>query len=221
MNLNMIYKSFFCSFLLTLLFITNIAAQEIDISKGQHLSIEPDFGINVGYSFSSVTFKDVDRTAINQPINTLDATEKFRGNGFHIGVYRKITNTLNIELAFSSFNGNKYRDAYSTTMNKLKGFQVPIMANFLLRDETRSLNFVIGGGLQYLHAKGEEIEYSTTGQKQLSAFSVSTVYLSFDLGVQYRLIQNLYAAYTSRLSVSTNSRYADNGVVSLKYNFGR
>jgi hypothetical protein len=212
----------FLSFTFLLFINSTVFAQNIDVAKGQHRSVENPIGIDAGYSFTSVTFKETDRTAINQLTSTLDAREKFKGDGFHLGVYKKITNVLTIELAFSSFSGTKNRDANSAsnTYNELKGFQIPVMANFLLREETRDLNFIIGGGLQYLKAKGEEIEETASSRKQLAAYSISTVYGSFSYGAQFRLAYNLYVAYTGRLSVSTGAKNADNGVFSIKYSFG-
>ncbi len=209
--------------LLATLFTSVCFGQSIDVAKGQHHSTANDYGINAGYSFTSVTFKGTDRTAINQPTFNLDATEKYRGDGFHVGLYKKLTNSLNVEVGFSSISGSKNRSEIgsNTSIKKLKGFQIPVMANFLLREEARDLNFVVSGGLQYLNAKGEEIEENNASIKQLSAYKVSTVYLSFGVGVQFRITQNLHIAYQSRISVGPNSRYSDNGVFSLKYAFGR
>ena len=106
----------------------------------------------------------------------------------------------------------------------LKGFVLPVTINFLIRDETRKLNFHLGGGFQYLSAQFYQYQDLTnnnvTTTDQLRDISISEGSIAGIGGAQYRIVKNLIIDWTARVAVATSGRISSAQILSVKYSFG-
>ena len=181
-------------------------------------------GLKIGYGFTSIIFDEAADPSfvyfgLTFPGNT------FGSHGAEFGVSKSLSERVYIDMSFSSFSGKDLRAEYDENEHwyNMKGFQVPVTVNYLIRNPTKRLRFNIGGGFQYLkaHLEQYEIVYEGTDQTRIEKgdFKISEFQLSARPGIQFRIIPNLFAALIYRLSISTNGRYSDNPSLSLRYSF--
>ena len=178
----------------------------------------------VGYGFTSIVFDEAADPSFLY-FGLTFPSNNFRAHGPDIGVSKSINNRVYIDLSFSSFSGKDQRvkvDENEQWYN-LKGFQVPLTVNYLIRNETKRLRLNIGGGFQYLkgHLEQYEIVYEGTDQMTIAKgdFKISEFQFSARPGIQYRIIPNLFAVLLYKLAISTNCRFSDNPSLSLRYSF--
>jgi Outer membrane protein beta-barrel domain len=182
--------------------------------------------LRVGYGFTSIKFDEaVDPSFLYFGLSF--PSNSFRANGPEFGVSKAFNNRMFIDLSFSSFSGEGERAKVDENEHRytLKGFQIPLTVNYLIRNPTKRLRLNIGGGFQFLKAQMEQYElvYEGTDEMRIQKadFKISEFQFSARPGIQYRIIPNLYAALIYKVSVSTGGRYSDNPSLSLRYSFQR
>ena len=183
--------------------------------------------VRVGYSSTDIAFKEAPDPSFLYFGLTLDNNKTFRGHGLEIGVSKSFNSHLYIDLCYSNFSGKDTKAQYNDNVNwyTLKGFQIPLTINYLLRNPTKRLRINLGGGLQYL--KGELYQYETVSDggeqttNQKAVINISELQFSARPGLQFRIIPDLFATFTVNLSISTSGRLSDRPCLSLMYSFHR
>lgn len=179
--------------------------------------------LRVGYSSTNIVFKEAFEPSVNIFGLTFNTGKTFVGDGPEFGISKDISEKMFIDVSFSSFSGrdrklklNDNEDYYT-----LKGFQVPLTVNYLLRNHTKRLRINIGAGVDYLKAHLQQYE-SVSGNSGQVTNKINDIHISefqFALrpGVEFRIIPNLFVSWIVRVSISTNGRYVDNPILSVRY----
>ena len=180
--------------------------------------------LRIGYGFTSIVFDEAaDPSFVYFGLTFPSST--FRSHGPEFGVSKSLNERVFIDVSFSSFSGKDLRAEKNENEHwyNLKGFQVPVTVNYLIRNPTKRLRFNIGGGFQYLKAHLEQYETVYEGADPMRIekgdFKISELQFSARPGIQFRIIPNLFAALIYRASFSTSGRYSDNPSLSLRYSF--
>ena len=181
--------------------------------------------LRAGFSGTIIVFKEaVDPSFLNFGL-TFDDSKSFIGSGPEFGLSKSINNNLFIDLAFSTFSGEHTKFEYSGNefWYSLKGYQIPLTVNYLIRHHTKKLRFNLGGGIQYLSANLKQYETVDDGAgditNQRTDIKITEFQFAARPGIQYRIIPNLFAGFVVKLSVSTNGRFSDSPCIFLKYSF--
>ena len=181
--------------------------------------------LKIGYNSTNIVFKEAFEPSINIFGTIFNTGKTFVGAGSEFGISKEINNRTFIDLSFSSFSGRDTKTKVNNNENyyTLKGFQVPLTINYLLRDSTKRLRINLGTGVQYLKSHLQQYETITNGNSQITNqitdIKISEFQLALRPGIQFRIIPNLYASFIVKVSISTNGRYSDNPCLSLKYTF--
>lgn len=182
--------------------------------------------VKFGYGSTNVVVKEANSPTLNLFGYSFSSGNTFVGEGIELGLSKSINSSLFVELGFSNFKGadlmykiNSYERSY-----KLKGFQVPISVNYLFRKEEKRLRFNLGAGLQYFKSTLNQFErYTNTNDIQVEnqpvGIDISEIHFLFRPGLQYRIVENLTAAFVVKVSLSPKGRYTDNPAISVKYTF--
>lgn len=204
----------------TLLFLI-IFLQFINKSFGQKNNDVVSF--RLGYSSTNIVFKEAYEPSLNLFGRTFNTGKTFVGDGPEFGISKDLSENVYVDISFSTFKGadlrakvNNYENYYT-----LKGYQIPVTINYLLRNSSKKFRVNLGAGVQYLNAKLKQFEQATNGTdkttSQITDIDISEVQLALRPGVQFRIIPNLFALFTVKVAMSSNGRYLDNPCLSLKY----
>lgn len=202
-----------------------ILVNTISISFGQET--DQLFSIRIGYSSTSIVFKEAVEPSFQFFGNTFKAGKTFVGSGPEFGISKSVNDKLFIDLGLSSFSGNEIKTEVNGNKNyyNLRGLQIPLTVNYLFRDSSRKLRISVGAGFQLLNGRLKQFEDITTGggqtTYQLTDFDISEFQFAIRPGIQIRIIPNLFALFIVKLSISTNGRYSDNPCLSVKYTFNK
>ena len=176
-----------------------------------------------GYSGTIIVFKEaVDPSFLNFGL-TFNNNKSFVSSGPEFGISKSINNNLYVDLAFSTFSGEHTKFEYSGNefWYTLKGYQIPLSINYLLREPTRKLRINLGGGIQYLSANLKQYETVDDGAGDITNLrtdiKISELQFSARPGLQYRITPDLFASFVINLGVSTNGRFANHPAIFLTY----
>ena len=181
--------------------------------------------LRIGYSSTNIGFKEAFEPSVNFFGQDFNTGNTFVGDGPEFGISKALNNKVYIEISFSSFSGRDTKLIVNNNKNyyTLKGFQVPLTVNYLLRNNTKRFRINIGAGVDYLKAHLQQYESvsTTNGQVTNEVNDINTSEFQFTLrpGVEFRIIPNLFVSWIVRASISTNGRYVDNPILSLRYAF--
>jgi hypothetical protein len=181
--------------------------------------------IRIGYSSTNIVFKEAVEPSFQFFGYTFNSGKTFVGDGPELGISKSINNKLFIDFSISLFSGQDIKTKVNNNENyyTLKGFQIPLTANYLLRDCSKRLRINIGAGFQYLSGHLQQFEKITNsgGQitNQLTDINISELQLALRPGIQLHIIPNLFASFIVKTAISINGRYSDNPCLSLKYTF--
>ena len=184
------------------------------------------FGIKIGYGTTAINFKESNPVSFSFFGRKFDSGNTFSGDGIEFGVTRSINKKMFMDFSFASFSedGLHFKVNDFEYLYKINGYQIPISINYLLRNEERKFQFVIGLGFQYLHSKlKEQQHYISADQKyienEFDEIKISEASVIFGAGIQYRIVPYLLAAFNVKASLSTRGRYSDRPSISLMYVF--
>mgnify|MGYP000903452764 CR=1 FL=1 len=181
--------------------------------------------LRIGYNSANIVFKEAFEPSFQFFGYTFKSGKTFAGDGPEAGIAKSINSKLFIDLGISSFSGEDIKTRVNNNENyyTLRGFHMPLTANYLLRNSSKKLRINIGAGFQYLKAHLQQFEKITTGSgevvNQLTDISISELGLAIRPGIQFRIIQDLVACFIVKVSISPNGRYTDSPAFSLKYTF--
>jgi hypothetical protein len=181
--------------------------------------------LRVGYSSTNIVFKEAFEPSVSIFGQVFNTGKTFVGDGPEFGISKALNNKLYIDISFSSFSGRDTKLIVNNNKNyyTLKGFQVPLTVNYLLRNNTKRFRINIGVGIDYLKAHMQQYESvkTTNGQikNKLNDIDISELQFALRPGVEFRIIPNLFVSWIVRVSISTNGRYVDNPILSLRYTF--
>lgn len=196
------------------------------VSKAQnHKEI---IALKLGYATTNVIIKEAGTPIINLFGSSFSTGNTFVGEGLEVGISKSINPNLFIEFGFSNFKGGDLRykiNSYERSYN-LKGFQIPLSVNYLFRKKEKKLRFNLGAGFQYFKSTLNEFESYTNIENvyienQSDDIDISEVHFLIRPGLQYRIVRNLTAAFTVKISLSTKGRYTDGSAISVKYAFSK
>lgn len=181
--------------------------------------------LRVGYSSTNIAFKEAFNPSINVFGRPFDTGSIFVGEGPEFGISKEISNRTFIDLAFSTFSGQASRLKINNfeTYYTIKGFQVPLTVNYLLRDSTKRFRINMGMGVQYVKSHLQQYGILTNPgnvlTNQIADIKITELQLVLQPGIQLRIIPNLYTSFIVKVCVSTSGRYSDHPCLSLKYAF--
>jgi hypothetical protein len=181
--------------------------------------------LRVGIGSANIGFKEALEPSTNLFGREFNTGNTFIGDGPEFGISKNISHKMFIDVSFFQFSGRNTKLKVNNNENyyTLKGYQLPVTINYLLRDNSKRLRFNLGGGFQYLkgHLQQYETSINNNGQvtNQINDIRISEFQLVLRPGVQFRIISNLYASFIVRAGISTNGRYGDSPIFSLKYTF--
>lgn len=181
--------------------------------------------LRIGYSSTNIGFKEAFEPSVNIFGLVFNTGKTFVGEGPEFGVSKALNNRIYIDISFSSFSGRDTKLVVNNNKSNyiLKGFQVPLTVNYLLRNNTKRFRINIGAGVDYLEAHLQQYESvnTTIGQvtNQVNDIHISEFQFAFRPGVEFRIIPDLFVSWIVRVSISTNGRYVDNPILSLRYTF--
>jgi hypothetical protein len=181
--------------------------------------------LRIGYSTTDIGFKEAFEPSVSILGGVFKTGNTFEGEGPEFGISKAINNRLYIDISFSSFSGRETKLIVNNDKNyyTLKGFQVPLTVNYLLRKNTKRLRINIGAGIDYLKAHLEQFESFNTNNGQVTTqvnnIQISEPQFALRPGVEFRIIPNLFISWIARASISTNGRYVDNTILSVRYTF--
>lgn len=204
-------------------FLLLILIHTLGISFGQQT--KELVSIRIGYSSTNIVFKEAIEPSFQFFGNTFKSGKTFTGEGPEFGISKSINDKLFIDVSFSTFSGQETKTMVNDNENyyTLKGLQIPLTANYLLRDSSKRFRINIGAGFQYLkgHLRQFEKISSPGGQitNQMTDIKITEFQLAIRPGIQFRIIPNLFASFIVKVSIATNGRYTDNPCLSLKYTF--
>lgn len=181
--------------------------------------------LRIGYSSTNIVFKEAFEPSVNIFGRTFNTGKTFVGDGPEFGISKDLNKRIFMDISYSSFSGKDTKLKVNNNENyyTLKGFQIPLTVNYLLRDNTKRLRINIGGGVDYLKAHLQQYESvsTTNGQvtNKINDIDISEFQFALRPGVEFRIIPNLFVSWIVRVSISTNGRYVDNPILSLRYTF--
>lgn len=181
--------------------------------------------LRIEYSSTNIGFKEAFEPSVNIFGLVFNTGKTFVGEGPEFGVSKALNNRIYIDISFSSFSGRDTKLVVNNNKSNyiLKGFQVPLTVNYLLRNNTKRFRINIGAGVDYLEAHLQQYESvnTTIGQvtNQVNDIHISEFQFAFRPGVEFRIIPDLFVSWIVRVSISTNGRYVDNPILSLRYTF--
>jgi hypothetical protein len=181
--------------------------------------------LRIGYSSTDIVFKEAFEPSVNFFGRVFNTGKTFVGDGPEFGISKAIDQKIFMDISFSSFSGRDTKLIVNNNKNyyTLKGFQVPLTVNYLLRNNTKRLRINIGAGVDYLKAHLEQFESVTTSNvqvtNQINDIHISEFQFALRPGVEFCIIPNLFVSWIVRVSISTNGRYVDNPILSLRYTF--
>ena len=181
--------------------------------------------LRIGYGSTNIVFKEAFEPSINVFGRVFNTGKTFVGDSPEFGISKNLSERMFAEASFSTFSGRETKAKVNTSENyyTLKGFQLPLTVNYLLRDSDKRLRINLGGGVQFLKAHLQQ--YETTGNSsgqttnQITDINISEFQFALRPGVQFRIVPNLFASFIVKVGISTNGRYTDNPCLSLKYTF--
>lgn len=184
--------------------------------------------VKLGYGSTNVIIKEANSPDFNLFGYSFSSGNTFVGEGIEVGISKSINPNLFIEMGFSDFKGGDLRykvNSYERSY-ELKGYQIPLSVNYLFRKEEKKLRFNLGAGLQYFKSTLSEFEnYLNTEnvyiENQAKNIDISEVHFLIRPGLQYRIVRNLTAAFTVKISLSSKGRYTDGPSISVKYAFSK
>jgi hypothetical protein len=181
--------------------------------------------VRVGYGSTNMVFKEAFEPSVNIFGRDFNTGKTFVGSGPEFGLSKYINAEMFIDVSFSAFSGRDTKLEVNNNENyyTLKGFQLPLTANCLLRDNTKRLRINIGVGVNYISARLQQYESisTSTGQvtDKINDIHISEFQFALRPGVEFRIIPNLFVSWIVRVGISTNGRYVDNPFLSLRYTF--
>lgn len=181
--------------------------------------------LRIGYSTTNIVFKEALEPSLQFFGNTFNSGKTFVGEGPEFGISKSINKNLFIDFSFSSFAGDDTKIKIFDNENyyTLKGFQIPLTVNYLLKDSSKIFRINLGAGFQFLSGHLQQFEKisSSSGQttSQMKDINISELQLSLRPGIQLRISPSLFASFTVKVSISTNGRYSDNPCFTIKYTF--
>ena len=181
--------------------------------------------LRIGYSSTNIVFKEAFEPSANIFGHVFNTGKTFVGGGPEFGISKALNNKIYIDISFSSFSGSDTKLIVNNSKNyyTLKGIQIPLTVNYLLRNNTKRFRINIGAGVDYLKAHLQQYESVNiiNGQftNQINDIDISEFQFALRPGVEFRIIPNLFVSWIVRVSISTNGRYVDNPILSLRYNF--
>jgi hypothetical protein len=181
--------------------------------------------LRIGFSSTDIVFKEALQPSVGIFGHTFKTGKTFVGEGPEFGMSKTINDKIYMDISFSLFSGRDTKLSVNTNKNyyTLKGFQVPLTVNYLLRNPTKRLRINLGAGVGYLKAQLQQYESvsSTNGQitNEVNNIQISELQFAFRPGLEFRIIPNLFVSWIVRVSISTNGRYVDNPILSLRYTF--
>jgi hypothetical protein len=179
----------------------------------------------VGYSSTNIGFKEAFEPSVNIFGRVFNTGKTFVGESPEFGISKALNNKIYVDISYSSFSGRDTKLIVNNNKNyyTLKGFQVPLTVNYLLRNNTKRFRINIGVGVDYLKAHLQQYESvsTTNGQvtNQINDIHISELQFALRPGVEFRIIPNLFVSWIVRVGISTNGRYVDNPILSLRYTF--
>jgi len=198
-----------------------IFLQFINKSFGQKNNDVVSF--RLGYSSTNIVFKEAYEPSLNLFGRNFNTGKTFVGDGPEFGISKDLSENMSLDIAFSTFKGSDLKakvDIYENYYT-LKGYQIPITINYLLRNSSRKFRLNLGAGIQYLNGDLKQFEKISNGAdkttNQINEINISEVQLAVRPGVQFRVIPNLFALFTVKVAMTANGRYLDNPCFSLKY----
>ena len=185
------------------------------------------FSIRLGASSANIVFSEAVESSISAFGFLFSSGKNFAASGGELGISKNINERMFIEASFALFSGretkinaNNAEDYYT-----MRGYQIPVMYNYLFRDSTKKLRIVVGGGVQFLKAHLRQYEkiLTTSGYvaNQLTDINIKEFQFVLAPGVQFQIIPRLKASFIVNMGISTNGRYSDRPCFSLKYSFLR
>lgn len=181
--------------------------------------------LRLGYSSTNIVFKEAFEPSLQYFGVVFNTGKTFVGDGPEFGISKDINNKIYFDLSFSTFSGKDTKTKVNNNENyyTLKGFQVPLTANYLFRDDTKKLRINLGAGFQYIKGHLQQFETITNGNvqitNQITDINISELQLALRPGIQFRIIQNLFVSFIVQASISTNGRYSDSPCLFMKYAF--
>ena len=198
-----------------------IFLQFINKSFGQKNNDVVSF--RLGYSSTNIVFKEAYEPSLNLFGRNFNTGKTFVGDGPEFGISKDLSENMSLDIAFLTFKGSDLKakvDIYENYYT-LKGYQIPITINYLLRNSSRKFRLNLGAGIQYLNGDLKQFEKISNGAdkttNQINEINISEVQLAVRPGVQFRVIPNLFALFTVKVAMTANGRYLDNPCFSLKY----
>ena len=182
-------------------------------------------GVRVGASTTNIVFKEAYSPTINFFGLPFFTGNTFSADGPQVGISKSLNNKLYIDLYYASFSGTDTKAKVNalTDWYRLRGFEIPLTLNYLLRKPTKRFRVNVGVGIQYQEAHLETYETVDYGNTQssntINDINTSGFGLVIRPGVQFRIIQNLYVSFNANISIATNGRYADNPCFAHTYRF--
>lgn len=176
----------------------------------------------IGFSTTNIVFKEAkEPTAQIFGIN-FKTGKTFTGYGIELGAGMYIINNLFADFSISIFNGKDTKLKVNNNEHYyiLKGYQIPISVNYLLRDSSKKLRINAGVGFQYLNGKLDQFEKNNSNGptvNQITNIKFSELQILLRPGIQFRIMKYLFLAFTVKLAISANGRYLDNPCLSLNY----
>lgn len=181
--------------------------------------------VRIGASSTNIIFKEAVEPSVTFLGFTFETGKTFTGSGPEFGLSKNINKSLFVELSLASFSGHEsvLRINNNDHSYTLKGFQVPVILNFLIRDTSKRFRINLGGGVQYIKAHLKQFEtLADSGgpsTRQINDVSISEFSLAIVPGVQFRILSQLYISFVVNMAISTTGRYNDRPCFSAKYVF--
>jgi hypothetical protein len=185
------------------------------------------FSIRLGASSANIIFNEAVESSIGLFGFLFSTGNTFAASGGELGISKNLNERMFLESSFALFSGSDTKTKVNNTEDyyTMRGYQVPLMFNYLFRDSTKRLRIVAGGGVQFLkaHLKQYQKTLTATGPitNQLTDINIKELQFVLAPGVQFMIISRLYVSFIVNVGISTNGRYSDRPCFSLKYSFRR
>ncbi len=156
--------------------------------------------LRIGYSSANIGFKEALEPSINFFGQVFHTGKTFVGDGPELGISKALNNKLYIDISCSTFSGSDTKLIVNNNKNyyTLKGFQVPLTVNYLLRNNTKWFRVNIGAGVDYLKAHLQQYESvsTTNGQvtNEVDDINLSEFQFALRPGVEFRIIPDLFVS---------------------------
>jgi len=159
-----------------------IFLQFINKSFGQKNNDVVSF--RLGYSSTNIVFKEAYEPSLNLFGRNFNTGKTFVGDGPEFGISKDLSENMSLDIAFSTFKGSDLKakvDIYENYYT-LKGYQIPITINYLLRNSSRKFRLNLGAGIQYLNGDLKQFEKISNGAdkttNQINEINISEVQLA-------------------------------------------